>query len=75
MHLKEAEEELKKPEERLKKKKEKKTALHNARGLQKTGCPKNNNKEDSDRFTAFPIGADAGRAKISASELNTLQTM
>lgn len=25
----------------------------------KTGCPKNNNKEASDRFMAFCIGADA----------------
>lgn len=59
-----------------KKKQQKKTVLHNACGLQKTGCPKNNNKEVSDRFTVFCIsGADACQAKISTSQLNSLQTM
>lgn len=31
----------------------------------KTGCPKNNNKEASDRFMAFCTGADAVRLKLA----------
>ncbi len=31
----------------------------------KTGCPKNNNKEASDRFMAFCISADALRLKLA----------
>lgn len=52
--------------------------LHAARGYKDTGCPKNNNKEASDRFMAFCSSADALRLKLAPQIicwLNTLWTM
>lgn len=52
--------------------------LYTARGYKDAGCPKNNNKEAFDRFTAFCISTDALQLKLAPQiifRLNTLWTL
>lgn len=52
--------------------------LYTARGYKDAGCPKNNNKEVFDRFTAFCISTDALQLKLAPQiifRLNTFRTL